>query len=213
VDQQPGKATLRLRRLVLSEMLKPGDELEICFCGACNIVSDQGTTNRNTGRDALHEFADEQDWTFFEVQVHPRTHGRDYIYEIDGDVELEARKRAKLRVYEIRPEVPGIITCMEVLQDAVAGRQSIVWLRSGAKEFNNPILGNKKAVKNDDELKHALGESKFALVLQLVSGVSLQRQYMIDMLDEVVDKHNIVIVDDDDVEAVKREMKRMLSED
>lgn len=182
----PGPGTIRLKRhLVTAEKLATSPELvlDVCFCGACNIVTEDGEVARNKSRDPLHLWAELTNHTYYEVQVHPDTHSRRYKYELDGPAELDAREKAKVRVYEINPRVPGVITFMEILEDARLGRTSIVWY-NGDPEFNNPIFGNRIQMNENKVLREGMGKPQFALIQQIVGQLSLERRYVEDLTKE-----------------------------
>ncbi|HZM24741.1 MAG TPA: hypothetical protein VFC02_23530, partial [Anaerolineales bacterium] len=88
--------------LITSEMMEAGEMPLLFVGGASNIQSPSGPV-RNPGRDTLARWLDHQGWSYFDPQIHPSTHGRDYIWGIDGPQEKRARELAKLRVYEINP--------------------------------------------------------------------------------------------------------------
>ena len=48
--------------------------------GACNIRDDQGRLLRNQERDAINDWLTEQGIKFFDPQIHPDTHGEEYVY-------------------------------------------------------------------------------------------------------------------------------------
>jgi hypothetical protein len=140
--------------LIKSERIIAGEKVEILLCGAGNVLYPDGSLQRNRGRDPLIE------WLVFrhhravaEVQVHKSTHFRDYDPNLDQEAELRARKEALLRVYEIRPDTQAVVTLMEILQDAILGRRSIAWFRTGASNFAPQGLGTRSKFKEENLLE------------------------------------------------------------
>lgn len=211
-EKTAGSTTIRLSKLVTSEMMAVGRVATICFCGACNIIGPDGTLLRNKGRDELLFWAEDAGVSFYEVQIHQSTHGRGYVYEIDGAHEQAAREKAKLRVYEIRPDVTGIITFMELMQDAALGRPGIVWIRENGWNFKHPIAGGKKEIRNNAELAAAMKPVDHGLYAQLVSQADLQRKTVYDFLrGQMSALSKLIFVEDDDPEVVIQVIKNALA--
>lgn len=142
--------------LVTSEMMQAGEMPLLFTGGACNIQSPTGPI-RNPGRDPLAAWLDAQEWSYFDPQIHPTTHGRDYIWGLDGPQEKKARELAKLRVYEITPFTISAVSIMEVLDDARRGRTSIVWFNNG-RIFTPQGLGDRSELRNNHALREQIGE-------------------------------------------------------
>lgn len=213
VQKTPGPATVKLRHLVTSEMMAVGSVPKLVFCGACNIIGVNGTPYRNNGRDEVIFWAEEAGISFAEVQIHQSTHGRGYVYEIDGKHEQAAREQALLRVYEIRPEVPGINTFMELLQDAALSRPGIIWIRENGMNFKHPIAGGKKEIRENEELKAAMPPAHYGLYLQLVSQADLQRKMVRDFLRGEMDERNrFITVESSDPQDVITVIKLQLEQ-
>ncbi|HXQ35158.1 MAG TPA: hypothetical protein VN843_14175, partial [Anaerolineales bacterium] len=103
--------------LITSEAMQAGEMPLLFIGGASNIQSPSGPV-RNPGRDRLARWLDHQGWSYFDPQIHPSTHGRDYIWGIDGPQEKRAREMAKLRVYELNPFTIAAVSIMEIMDDA-----------------------------------------------------------------------------------------------
>jgi|GEM_PF-1632096 len=216
---QFGPATIQLRGfnpyLVMPEALDDDHPPKITFCGSCNFVDEEGQMIRNKGRDVLILWARKNALTHYEVQVHPDTHRRDYNYDTDKDAERTAREIGELRVYEISPSTPSPITFSELMQDAALKRRSIIWLRSGARQFVHPHAGSRGALKMNTALQDAMGPMYFRIFEQLWGGINTLRETTFDFLKTIVDEAdgNIVIVEGDDPTLVIEAMKKMLDLD
>lgn len=104
--------------------------------GACNILHPQGN-QRNPGRDELMGWLESQRVWFFDPQIHPSTHGRNYDYDIHGPGEKLAREKALVTVYELSPYSYGGVTIMEALTDGCKGKQVIIWYSGGPDSFDD----------------------------------------------------------------------------
>jgi hypothetical protein len=153
--------------LITSEMMAKG-ELPLVFTGgACNIQGPTGPL-RNPGRDPLAAWLVEMGWDFFDPQIHPSTHGREYVWAIDGPQEKVARDVAQLRVYEIIPTTISAVSILEIMDDAYRGRKSIVWFNGGSN-FEPIGLGKYAALKANHELKAEAGDLAFSHLLAYVN--------------------------------------------
>lgn len=101
---------------VTSEIEK-AHEAQIFSGGACNILDSNGNLLRNGERDKINDWLTAQDIILFDPQIHPDTHGEEYIFEKHSIIEVEARKAAKLNLYEISPRTFGGITSLEIATD------------------------------------------------------------------------------------------------
>lgn len=106
--------------------------------GACNVIR-LGKIVRNTGRDELNAWLSAKGIYFFDPQIHPDTHGRDYEWEIDGPAEQTARSVAQVTLYELRSDTMCAVTCEEILVDAYSGKRLIIWL-NGDKDSKGNLL-------------------------------------------------------------------------
>lgn len=176
-------------RLVTSEMMQTGVTPQLFTGGACNIQGVDGP-ERNPGRDGLARWLDKMGWSYFDPQIHPSTHGRDYIWGVDGPQEKRAREQARLRVYEITSTTIAAITMLEIMDDARVGRNSIVWYHDG-KSFAPIGLGDRDQIKNNHALRQHVGETVFH---HLVAYVDAGRQLRYELPLMLADCPHIVFV-------------------
>ncbi len=153
--------------LVTSEMMAEGARPVLFTGGACNI-EDVGGAVRNPGRDRLHAWLDEEGHSYFDPQIHPSTHGRDYLWGIDGPQEKKAREAADLRVYEISAKTISAMTMVEIMDDVRRGRRTVVWFNDG-KTFAPIGLGDRDELKANRQLRQAVGDLVHAHLLAYVN--------------------------------------------
>jgi len=164
--------------LITSEMMQEGVIPQLFTGGACNIQDLSGPI-RNPGRDPLAAWLDEQKISYFDPQIHPITHGRDYIWGIDGHQEKKAREQAKLRVYEITATTIAAITMLEVMDDARLGRVSIVWF-NGGKSFAPIGLGDRDQIRRNEPFKQTVGNMAYShLVAYVIAGCQLRDELLL----------------------------------
>jgi len=176
--------------LITSEMMQAGVIPLLFIGGASNIPTADGPI-RNPGRDPLAKWLDEQEWSYFDPQVNYATHGRDYIWGIDGPLEKTAREITKLRVYEINPFTIAAVSIMEVMDDARWGRASIVWY-NGGRIFAPLGLGNRDEIRNNHELRERIGDMAY---WHLDAYVNSGRHIRIELPKMLEDCKNIVFVE------------------
>jgi hypothetical protein len=85
--------------------------------GACNIRDSKGMLLRNGERDAINQWLTDKNILFFDPQIHPDTHGEEYVFEKHSVLEVAARKAARINLYEISPRTFGGITSLEIASD------------------------------------------------------------------------------------------------
>ncbi|GAB4445248.1 MAG: hypothetical protein Kow0031_27780 [Anaerolineae bacterium] len=192
--------------LVTSEMMMQGRRPLLFTGGACNIQAESGPI-RNPGRDPLARWLDEAGWSYFDPQIHPSTHGRDYVWGIDAPQEKIAREQAKLRVYEITATTIAGVTMLEIMDDARVGRTSIVWFNEG-RTFEPIGLGNREALQNNHELRRNVGDMVYSHLLAYVNAGRLMRMELALML---ADCPHIVFVDSFD--ELQNAITYLVSED
>lgn len=175
--------------LVTSEMMAEGAEPRLFTGGACNIQDVDGPV-RNPGRDRLHAWLDEQGISYFDPQIHPTTHGRDYLWGLDGPQEKKAREEAELRVYEITAKTISSVTMLEIMDDARRGRRSIVWFNDG-KVFAPIGLGDRDEIKGNEELEGRVGPMVHS---HLVAYVNAGRQLRNELPLMLADCPHVVFV-------------------
>jgi hypothetical protein len=176
--------------LITSEMMHAGQKPMLFVGGACNIQTADGPI-RNPGRDPLAEWLDELGLTYFDPQIHPSTHGRDYIWEIDGPREKQAREEARLRVYEITATTIAAVSMMEIMDDARHGRVTIVWFNEG-RTFAPLGLGSRDEFKNNKPLRQEVGETIYS---HLLAYINSGRQMRGELANLLADSPHITFVD------------------
>lgn len=82
--------------------------------GACNIRDGNGALLRNQERDHINDWLTEQNVLFFDPQIHPETHGTEYVFELHFPMESMARESAAVHLYEISPRTFGSATALEI---------------------------------------------------------------------------------------------------
>lgn len=94
--------------------------------GACNILDTQGNLLRNTERDPINQWLTDRGVYFFDPQIHPETHGREYDYHTDHQLEMTARAVSRINLYEVSPRTFGGITSLEIAADKFRWREPMV---------------------------------------------------------------------------------------
>lgn len=168
--------------LVTSEMMEQGSEPLLFTGGACNIQGINGPI-RNPGRDPLAHWLNEKQWSYFDPQIHPTTHGREYIWGIDGPQEKKAREVARLRVYEITATTIAAVTVLEIMEDMRSGRRSIIWFNKG-NHFAPIGLGDRDQLQKNDRLRNQVGEMVFQHLLAYINAGRQLRNELILMLQK-----------------------------
>lgn len=168
--------------LITSEMMEKGAVPLLFTGGACNIQYVNGPI-RNPGRDKLALWLNKKGWSYFDPQIHPSTHGRDYIWGIDSPQEKIARDKAQLRVYEITSTTIGAITMLEIMDDARLDRTSIVWF-NGGESFIPIGLGSRDELQNNVALRKQIGEMGYQHLLAYVkAGCQLRNELALVLHD------------------------------
>ena len=184
--------------LITSEMMQAG-EMPLLFTGGASNIQTPAGPIRNPGRDRLARWLDNQGWSYFDPQIHHSTHGRDYIWGIDGPQEKKAREMTELRVYEINPFTIAAVSIMEAMDDARWGRMSIVWY-NGGRIFAPPGLGDRDELRNNQNLRNQIGEMAY---WHLDAYINAGRHIRIELPKMLEDCTNIVFVESfDEVKAV-----------
>lgn len=191
-------------KLITSEMMQAGEVPLLFTGGACNIQGPDGPM-RNPGRDPLARWLDEEGYPYFDPQIHPSTHGRDYIWGIDGPQEKKAREQARLRVYEITATTIATVTMLEIMDDARRARTSIVWFNSG-RTFAPVGLGDRDQLKSNEMLRQQVGETVYS---HLLAYVDAGRQIRTELLLMLADCPYIIFVNSFD--ELKRAIAYLIS--
>jgi len=168
--------------LITSEQMAQGQMPDLFTGGACNVQDLTGPI-RNPGRDQLAAWLDQQGWSYFDPQIHPSTHGRDYVWGLDGPQEKKARQQAKIRVYEITALTIGAVSSMEIMDDAYHGRPAIVWFHKG-RTFAPIGLGDRDDLKANHELRQKVGEMAYHHLLAYVdAGKQIRNELLVMLAD------------------------------
>lgn len=193
--------------LITSEMMQAG-EMPLLFTGGASNIQTLDGPIRNPGRDPLAKWLDERGWSYFDPQIHYATHGRDYIWGIDGPQEKIAREVTKLRVYEINPYTIAAVSIMEIMDDARLGRHSIVWY-NGGRIFAPLGLGNRDELRNNHELRRKIGDLAF---WHLDAYINAGRHIRIELPKMLEGSKHIVFVEsfDEVKDAISILMKKLL---
>jgi len=194
--------------LITSELMQEGIDPLLFTGGACNIQGPTGPI-RNPGRDPLAVWLNDQGWSYFDPQIHPSTHGRDYIWGIDGPQEKRARETAKLRVYEITTTTIAAISMMEIMDDARRGRTSIVWF-NGGRRFAPIGLGDRDQLRSNEALRLQVGELAYS---HLDAYINAGRHIRIELANMLADCEHIVFVEsfDEVKDTIDFLLKKLLS--
>lgn len=94
--------------------------------GACNILNAEGVLLRNTERDPINDWLTQHGIYFFDPQIHPDTHGREYDFATDHKLEMAARAAARINLYEVSPRTFGGITSLEIASDKFRWQEPMV---------------------------------------------------------------------------------------
>ena len=168
--------------LITSEAMQRGARPRLFTGGTCMIQTLDGPI-RNPGRDRLAAWLDARGWTYFEPQIHPETHGRSYIWELDGPQEKIAREHAELRVYEINPSSISAVSALEILDDARRERPSVVWL-NGGPAFQPIGLGDVETLRRDDDLSARVGPIIYHHLVAYANAGRQIRRELISLLED-----------------------------
>ena len=181
------------KMLITSEMMKTGSKALLFTGGACNIQGAEGPI-RNPGRDRLATWLDHRGWSYYDPQIHPDTHGREYIWGIDGPQEKKAREEAKIRIYELTSKTISAVTMLEIMDDARRDRSSIVWF-NGGRSFVPIGLGHRDELQTNQTLRESVGETIYGHLLAYVKAGHQLRNELALML---ADCEQIIFVNDFD---------------
>jgi hypothetical protein len=107
--------------------------------GACNYPDATGQLMRNTERDPINQWLSDNEIYFFDPQIHPDTHGREYDYTIDHELEMKARAISKINLYEVSPHTFGGITSLEIAADQFRWQEPMVIYFSDGNPLKDDI--------------------------------------------------------------------------
>lgn len=93
------------------------DNVKVFSGGACNIRDTEGNLLRNAERDDINDWLTRNDILFYDPQIHPDTHGTNYDYEVHQPLEVAARLKSRINLFEISPRTFGGATALEIAVD------------------------------------------------------------------------------------------------
>lgn len=93
------------------------DEVRVFSGGACNIRDGAGNLLRNQERDDINDWLTRNKILFYDPQIHPDTHGTTYDYERHQPLEVAARVKSRINLFEISPRTFGGATALEIAID------------------------------------------------------------------------------------------------
>ena len=104
------------------------NQTQVFSGGAWRVISwmPSGKLLRNTERDPINQWLADRDVRYFDPQVHPETHGREYDYFTDHQREMTARAVSNVNMYEVSPRTFGGITSLEIAADQFRWREPMV---------------------------------------------------------------------------------------
>lgn len=129
----------------LATDLSQMNDIRVFSGGSCNIRDKEGNLLRNKERDDINDWLTEKGIRFYDPQIHPDTHGREYQFEIDHQLEMEARKQAKVSLYEISPRTFGAAGSLEIAMDEFARDHATIIFFSDGKDGIDIIPDHSKA--------------------------------------------------------------------
>ncbi len=103
-----------MKHWLMPKTIDTADTVKVFSGGACNILDIDGNLIRNLERDDINDWLTTQGIMFFDPQIHPDTHGTEYIFEVHYPMEQAARKNSKVHLYEISPNTFGGVTALEI---------------------------------------------------------------------------------------------------
>ncbi|MGB7339615.1 MAG: hypothetical protein WBC91_12045 [Phototrophicaceae bacterium] len=105
------------RKWNVTQEIEQAHQAQVFSGGACNILDENGKLLRNGERDHINDWLTEKQFLIFDPQIHPDTHGEEYLFEKHSKIEIIARDAAKINLYEISPRTFGGITSLEIAID------------------------------------------------------------------------------------------------
>jgi len=114
-------------------------KVQVFSGGASNIVDAEGKLVRNVERDEINNWLTKQGLHFYDPQIHPSTHGREYDYEVDHKLEVACRRESLINIYEMSPRTFGGVTSMEIAIDEFRFEQPTIIFFSDGKQNRDVI--------------------------------------------------------------------------
>jgi hypothetical protein len=163
------------------------DKTQVFSGGACNILDARGQLLRNTERDVINDWLTQQGLYFFDPQIHPDTHDREYDFAVDHQLEMAARAVAQVNLYEVSPRTFGGITSLEIAADVFRWQEPMVIY------FSDGIPDSDKIPQHSDKghpvfVPDGLGESDTAALAhyhEFVKNGNNMRKYLMGFAQEL----------------------------
>jgi hypothetical protein len=148
--------------------------------GACNIRDAQGNLVRNAERDAINDWLTEKRIQLFDPQIHPDTHGREYEYTIDHEIEIAARAAAQVSLYEVSPRTFGGVTSFEIALDKYHNEALVIYYSDGdaKKDVLPPHSADGYPLFRPDSLRDNKDVMK-AHYQEFIKNANLMRRYLV----------------------------------
>lgn len=118
----------------LASNLSELQDIKVFSGGSCNILDAQGNLLRNKERDDINDWLTEKVIRFYDPQIHPDTHGREYEFDVDHVLEMEARRQALVSLYEISPRTFGAAASLEIAMDEFTKDHATIIFFSDGKD-------------------------------------------------------------------------------
>jgi hypothetical protein len=128
-----------MQRWNLASDISEISDTKVFSGGACNIRDENGNLLRNSERDMINDWLTEKGIRLYDPQIHPDTHGREYKFEVDHVLELAARKRSLVSLYEISPRTFGGATSLEIAMDEFLPNHATIIFFSDGKDHIDVI--------------------------------------------------------------------------
>jgi hypothetical protein len=169
--------------------MKHAGECQVFSGGACNIRDGQGRLLRNRERDGINDWLTEQNVLFYDPQIHPDTHGREYEYEVDSRLEVATRKASRINLFEISPRTLCGVTSVELAVDKFEMHHPTVIFFSDGNDHKDVIP---KHSKDGYPLfvPYGIGEdenedAKRAHYQECIKNANRMRQYLVKFAQEL----------------------------
>lgn len=107
----------KVSRWNLAQDVSQANDIVVFSGGACNIRDGAGNLLRNQERDDINDWLTRNGILFYDPQIHPDTHGTTYNFEVHQPLEVAARHKAKINLFEISPRTFGGATALEIAVD------------------------------------------------------------------------------------------------
>ncbi len=167
--------------------LSEAKEVAVFSGGACNIRDHTGQLLRNTERDTINGWLTDKEIKFYDPQIHPDTHGTEYIYEVHHELEIAARRAARVNLYEISPRTFGGVASMEIAVDEFNTEQPTIIFFSDGKQHTDIIPSHSDA-GYPLFVPYGLYDSEEAIAAhyrEFVKNGNMMRKYLVRMAEDL----------------------------